>query len=110
MKKTISVYDFEREFKDCGRGEQFSYAGFKALYEYLEEMESGTGEEMELDPIALCCEYCEYESALACINDCGYDFEPEEEDEEDQEEEALDYLRENTSVIEFNGGIIIQNF
>ena len=110
MKKTISVYDFEQAFQDHGRGSSFSYEGLKALFEYLKEMESGIGEELELDPVAIDCDFCEYESALACINDCGYDFEPEEEDEEDQEEEALDYLRENTSVIEFNGGIIIQNF
>jgi hypothetical protein len=55
------MYDFERAFKDCDR-DNFSYDGLKALFEYLEEYEDSTGEELELDVIALCCEYMEYDS------------------------------------------------
>jgi len=61
MKQSVSIYDFERAFKRCER-ENFSYDGLKALFEYLEEFEDGTGEEVELDVIALCCEYAEYDS------------------------------------------------
>ena len=68
--------------------------------------------EIELDVIALCCDYSEHESALDCIEDLGYGFEPEPEDTEEStnEEAALEYLRENTQVITFEGGIIIQGF
>jgi len=61
MKRTVNMYDFERAFKDFDR-DNFSYDGLKALFEYLEEYEDGTGEEVELDVIALCCEYMEYDS------------------------------------------------
>ena len=61
MKQSVSIYDFERAFKRYER-ENFSYDGLKALFEYLEEYEEGTGEEVELDVIALCCEYAEYDS------------------------------------------------
>lgn len=109
MKTTVSLYDFERAFSDAGRKDQFSYEGKKALFEYLESYEEDTGEEIELDVIALCCEYSEHDSALECANE--YDFEPDEdEDEDEQEASALDYLQDRTSVIEFNGGIIIQQF
>jgi len=110
MKKTISVYDFERAFVDAGREKSFTYEGLHSLFDYLEEMEDGGGNEIELDPVAIDCDFCEYESAVACINDLGCDLEYESEDEEDREEEALEYLRDNTSVLEFVGGIIIQNF
>jgi hypothetical protein len=43
----------------CGRGEQFSYDGLRVLFEALEEYEDDTGSEVELDVIALCCEYSE---------------------------------------------------
>ena len=61
MKQSVNMYQFERAFKNMDRGEQFSYDGLKALYEYLVDYEEDTGEEVELDVIALCCEYAEYD-------------------------------------------------
>ena len=111
MKQTLNAYDFERAFVTAGRKDQFSYDGLKALFEYLEDFEEDFGEEIELDVIALCCDYSEYDSALECVRDCGYGFDvPEDLDEDEQEEAALDYLRDCTSVIEFDTGIIIQQF
>lgn len=59
MKTTVTRYDFERAFADAGRKDQFSYEGLAVLFEYLEQLEQDTGEELELDVIALCCDYCE---------------------------------------------------
>ena len=61
MRRNITVYDFINEFEEMGREDNFSYEGKKALFEYLEEYEEDTGAEIELDIIALCCEYTEYE-------------------------------------------------
>jgi hypothetical protein len=58
----ISINDFQRAFIDFGRGNQFSNEGLDGLYEYLEEAFDDTGEEYELDVIALCCEFSEYNS------------------------------------------------
>ena len=60
MKTNVSVYDFERAFVNMDRADNFSYAGKKALYEYLEQYAQDCGTEVELDVIALCCEYTEY--------------------------------------------------
>ena len=62
MKKTINMYDFERAFIDMERNNQFSYEGLKALFEYLEEYEDSCETELELDVIALCCDFTEYDS------------------------------------------------
>jgi hypothetical protein len=59
MKTTVSKYDFERAFVDAGRNDQFSYEGLAVLFDYLEELEASTGQELELDVIALCCDYYE---------------------------------------------------
>lgn len=61
MHITISVHDFREEFKRMGRGEQFSYEALGLLFEYFEELEDSCGMEIELDPIAICCEYAELE-------------------------------------------------
>lgn len=110
MHQTINLYSFRDAFKYCGRGDNFSYNGLEALFDYLTEYEESTGESMDLDCIALCCDYSEHESALSCIEDHGYDFTPDGDDDEEREESALEYLRDNTIVIEFSGGIIIQGF
>jgi len=62
MKLTVTLNDFESAFKRIGRGEQFSYEGLVALFEYLEQLESEMGEEIEFDVIGLCCEYTEYDN------------------------------------------------
>jgi hypothetical protein len=59
MKTTISVYDFRDAFQKAGRQSQFSYDGLSTLFYYLEQLEEDTGEEYELDVIALCCEFAE---------------------------------------------------
>ena len=109
MKQTINLYQFERAFVDMNRKDQFSYDGKKALFEYLEDLEQDIGEDIELDVIALCCDYSEHDSALECAKEYGFDAD-EDLDEDEQEESALDYLRDRTSVIEFGTGIIIQQF
>ena len=111
MKSTVSEHDFCQAFVDHNRTESFSYDARKAIFEYLEQMEEDCDTEFELDPIAICCEYSEHDSALGCIEDNGYGFEPDAEgDDDDIEAECLEYLQDRTTVIEFNGGIVIQSF
>jgi len=62
MKQTVNFYQFTDAFTNMNRQNQFSYKGKKALFEYLEEYEDSTGEQIELDIIALCCDYEEYDS------------------------------------------------
>lgn len=59
MKQTIGLNKFRDAFQSCGRGEQFSYEGLEVLFKTLMDIETGTGQEMELDVIALCCEFVE---------------------------------------------------
>mgnify|MGYP005809329293 FL=1 len=60
MVKTIDVNDFRKAFRDMDRGEQFTYEGLGVLFYHLEECEDIYTEPMELDVIALCCDYTEY--------------------------------------------------
>jgi hypothetical protein len=81
MKTTVTKYDFERAFVTAGRKDQFSYEGLAVLFDYLEELEASTGQELELDVIALCCDY--YESSTEEIIE-NYRIDVSEADPEDE--------------------------
>jgi hypothetical protein len=108
MKTTVNRHDFVRAFETCGRKDQFSTAALFALFEYLEEYEDSCGVELELDPIAICCEWAEYPSALAAAKEYG--FKEVCGNDSDCEPEALEWLRDHTQVVEFTGGVVIQLF
>ena len=61
MKQSITFSQFCDSFSNSYKN-KFSYEGKRALFDYLESYEDETGEEIELDPVALCCEYSEYEN------------------------------------------------
>jgi len=120
MFQTINFYSFCDAFSK-EREKTYTYKGKKALFEYLERLEEDTGEPMELDIIALCCDFTEYESAMEGAKAYGYDevvdLEPHGsvdllEVAELEEKQALEWLQDRTSVITIDGmtNIIIQNF
>lgn len=110
MKQTITFCDFTDAFRDAGRADDFSYDALRVLFDYLEDFEDDTGEEYELDVVALCCDWTEYPDAVEAASELT-DWEPDEDlDDEDNDEDALDYLRTQTTVIEFNGGLLVAAF
>lgn len=116
MKQTLNYYAFEKAFHDCDRFDQFGYAALRALFDYLEELEEDCGTEIELDVIALCCDWTAHGSAVeACALYAESDV-ATELDAEDAEEQCLEWLREQTQVIEFDaspsgkGGILVGAF
>jgi hypothetical protein len=111
MKKTLTTHEIQMALHDNG----FSYRGAEELAEYLEQLEQDTGDEMELDVVAFRCEYSEYDSlqdwAQDHFSDWKNDLDIEEEDDEDEIDEKIrTYLTYNTQLIEFDGGIIVQDF
>ena len=96
MYQTINSYDFEDAFNKAGRKDQFSYEGKQKLFDYLEAYEDDTGERIELDVIALCCEY--EESAVIDIA-ANYNIDIEGLDEDAALETVLEYLNDNTQVV-----------
>lgn len=60
MKQTVNEWDFKEAFRQAGREENFSDKGLSALFKEFEDYEDSTGEEIELDVIAICCDYAEY--------------------------------------------------
>ena len=105
MKNIVSEHQFVDAFRACGRETQFSVPARRALFEYFERLEEETDTETTLDPIALCCEWAEYPSALHAAKDSGF-----QEGIDSRDESALEWLQNRTQVIEFDGGLVIQQF
>lgn len=108
---TVTSYSsLYHDLKKMGR-DNFSYDGAIALMESLDDI----GINIEYDPIAFCCEYAEYSASEYKLlaqeysnTDC-----PQFEDFEDFEDftyDLLEWLEQETYVIRFNGGIILQSF
>jgi hypothetical protein len=100
MKTTVSLHEFRDAFRSMGRGNQFTYEGLEVIFDYLESMEEDTGEEMELDVIAICCDFTEST--------------PEEimaEHDLDEDEDILEALSHHTTVLgETDSTIVYVNF
>jgi ribonuclease BN (tRNA processing enzyme) len=109
MKETLTtnqVADRLREYRNGG----FSYHGAYALAEYLENFEAETGEEMELDVIAISCDFDEYESYFEINEELDLiNFEADFPDDE-KDEKIKAELEKHTSVIEFKEGVIIHRY
>ena len=98
MKQTITEYQFQNAFQDANRGENFSYGGLTALFEYFEELEESIGAEIEMDVIAICCEYTEYDN----INEYNNNHDAVDD---------IDDIEQRTTVIRINDeSFIIQDF
>ena len=97
MYQTINKSDFRDAFQKMGRASQFSYEGLGSLYDYLEEMGDETNG-VELDVIALCCEFSEYKNLKELQENYSYIA-------------SMEDLGNNTSVIMIDDdSFIIQNY
>lgn len=103
MKTTVNFDSFEDAFRHQHR-DDFSRAGLVALFVYLEELERETGDEYELDVIALCCDFAEYDTAEDAAR--VYGWTPEDGDS------PLEWLQEQSHVIEIRGypQVIVKSF
>ena len=97
MIDTITEYQFRDEMIKPDNG--FSYEGAQALFNYLEQLEEDCNISLEFDPVAIRCDYVEYEN----LEELNKDFD---------EDYNLESLADNTTVIEVEGTdkLIIQVF
>ena len=106
-----NVYKFREAFRIARRMDQFSHEGLEVLFDYLDELSGDIGEPVELDVVALCCDY--YESSVEELID-NYNTDLSEVDEDDPDsiiEVVREYLEDNTSVCgQVSGGFIYAAF
>jgi len=92
---------FREAFRNAGRQSHFSFYGCTVLYHWLKVIYSDSN--YELDVIALCCDFCEYDEE-ALIKEY-------KQNDEDELKDVLKYLNYNTEVIDCgNGSYLIRAF
>ena len=96
MKQSLNFSAFVDAFRAHGRYDQFGYDALEVLFEYLEQYEEDTGTELELDVIALCCEYS-VDSPDDIAEQYGVDL-SDCEDGQDKLDTVTEWLSDNTSV------------
>lgn len=94
MKTSVNLYEFRANER---LQRNFTFHGLVALFEWFQDYEEGTGEEIEFDPVAICCEFADYSS-----------FEEVKGDYPDLKD--LEELEELTFVIHHEQGLIIQKY
>lgn len=105
MKITINEYDFKDAFRRANRNNNFSTSGLLWLYEYFEDYEKSTGEEIELDVVGICCDYTE-----STIDEVIKDYRIEDTEGLDDDERrafVLEYLEENTQVVGSDQSMVV---
>lgn len=116
MKNTLTEGEFLYEVAQWGdRKDQFSRKGWRALFRYLEQYEEETGQEIEMDIVAFCCEFTEYDSAWDAMKEYQPEDMPAEGEEGDDlveiaeknEKAAREWLEDRTVVIDVEGGGVI---
>ena len=108
MKTTFDFQDFRRSFERI-RPDNFSRQGLEVLWDYLEQYEEDCGTEIELDVIAICCDFSEdtwqniADNYRIDLDDC--------EDEDEKEEAVREYLEDQGAFVgEVSGGFVYRDF
>lgn len=108
MKQSINFSQFVDAFRAHDRYDSFGYAGLRVIFDYLEDYEDQTGEEVELDVIAICCDYI-----MMDIEDIvkEYQIDVSDVDADDLEEFVHEYLYDRTTVLgTCADGVVFQCF
>ena len=112
MKQTVNLHDFEQAFRSL-RPKSFSYEGLEALFNFLENLEEDTGSEIELDVIAICCDFTEYENIEEYLSEHSTDVDKLDfvENEYAYTEAIKEEIQDKTTLIDIDGeSFIIQDF
>ena len=108
MKTTVDFQDFTHSFERI-RPDNFSRQGLDVLWDYLEQYEQDCGTELELDVIALCCDFSEDSTENIAA---AYDIDLSDCEDDDEKEQAVaDYLSDNGAYVgHVEGGFVYRDF
>jgi len=101
----------------------WSSAGSLAMVRYLEDLEEDLGEEIDLDVVAIGCNYSEYESLQSwlceyygtglnySLKQAGIDLDYDKLDDDEVIDDWIrSHIQDHGQLIEFNEGIIVSTF
>ena len=122
MKITLNTYEAADILLNNENG-IWTRAGSLAMVRYLEDLEEDLGYEIDLDVVAIGCDYTEFESLQSwlceyygadlhdALKQAGIDL----DDDELDDDEVIDgwirsHIQDHGQLIEFDGGIVVSSF
>lgn len=113
--QTVNPSDLHHLACKMARGDNFGYKGWRKIGDYLESLSDNLGENIEIDIIAICCEYSMAESTEEFFMERQHlhgtnlpTMEEWEELEDDKKLETIEeFLQKNTALIICKDNLII---
>jgi hypothetical protein len=106
MKTTVNLYDFQRAFVEL-RPDNFTNEALELLFEYFEEIEDATGDDLEFDVIGICCEF--YEDTIEDVI-AAYSYKVDANND-DIKGQVLDFLADRGALVgETSKGAVYRAF
>ena len=108
MKQDVSKFMFEDAFRSSQYKNNFSYEGLGALFDYLEQYEDDTGEEMDFDMVAIASEYSEYKNIKEYVKDFNTDVDKKDYtddgnfEEEEYNDAVFEEIQDKTTLIKID--------
>lgn len=110
MKQSINFSQFVDAFHAHDRYDSFGYDALRIIFDYLEQYEQDCNEELELDVIAICCDYT-VQGHTGIAQDYNIDLSDANGDADEEEQIVLEYLNDHTYVLgQCKDGIVYQCF
>lgn len=95
--------EFVKLFDEYDRSENFSIAARECLYDYYDDLSYDLSEDIQIDPIAICCDWCEYD-ADDLWSDYNHILDSNAEKYSDETMEILvEKLEQETTVLKVDG-------
>jgi len=105
MKMTVTESAFV--YFKSSRPDNFTSTALSAMFEYFEDIDP----DMELDVVAICCDYAEYDSAVEAATEYGWTQSGDYDGDDDRNAAALEWLNDRTQVIGLgDDGVVIAGF
>lgn len=100
--QTLTKSSFVDAFKQSSRKDQFSYEALEAIFDYLDTFSEETGENVEFDIVAICCEWAEMSWQEIAMS---YDIDLSQcADDDERIGEVEDFLCKNTRYYDLPDG------
>lgn len=105
MKITVTAEIMKREMERYNR-DYYTVEALDAILEMLDDCDP----DMEFDPIAISCDFTEYEDGKALFNDYSYMVDGDL-DEEEKIDALVEEIEENTMICKLsNGHYLVEDF
>lgn len=109
MKQSVNLNDFIDAFKAYDRYDGYGYEALKVIFDYLEQYEDETGQEIELDVVSICCDFNAENYTDIAQN---YSIDLDGLDEDEAKSAVVEYLQYHTSYLgeAYDGHLVYQVF